>query len=404
MNNTPQIRFPEFTDSYVRLPLGDIATRVTRKNKNNETDIPLTISSIDGLVDQRTYFSKVIASKDMSGYYLLKNGEFAYNKSYSAGFDYGSIKRLDKYSEGALSTLYICFKLNGKVDSDYLTYYFDSQKWTKEVSMICAEGARNHGLLNVPTDQFFDILIDIPRSVKEQKKIAAFFKALDELIDATRIELKNAEERKRGLVQQLFSGAVRFKAPDGSEYPQWQEHKLKDILHEYNEKATKGEEYEHVSLTKEGVVPKTERYNRDYLVTQDDKKYRITHLNDICYNPANLKFGVICRNKYKDAIFSPIYVTFKVKKGFDPGFIEAAVTRPDFINYALKYQEGTVYERMAVSSEDLLQISIPVPCLDEQIRITECLTKMDEVITAKKELLESRESLKAGFLNKMFMR
>ena len=144
--------------------LSEIAKRVTRKNKDNQTDIPLTISSLDGLVDQRDYFKKTVASKDMSGYFLLQNGEFAYNKSYSVGFDYGSIKRLDKYPCGALSTLYICFGLkpNVGIDSDYLTHYFDSQKWNPEVAAICAEGARNHGLLNVPTADFFDIGIDVP--------------------------------------------------------------------------------------------------------------------------------------------------------------------------------------------------------------------------------------------------
>ena len=63
--------------------LSEISDRVRRKNSEDQTDIPLTIVSIQGLVDQRTYFGKTVASKDMSGYYLLQNGEFAYNKSYS---------------------------------------------------------------------------------------------------------------------------------------------------------------------------------------------------------------------------------------------------------------------------------------------------------------------------------
>ena len=87
----------------------------------------------------------------MSGYYLLKNGEFAYNKSYSVGFDFGSIKRLDYYPMGALSTLYICFALK-KHDTDFVKAYFDSLKWYREIYMISAEGARNHGLLNVPNN------------------------------------------------------------------------------------------------------------------------------------------------------------------------------------------------------------------------------------------------------------
>ena len=105
--NVPKLRFPGFEGEWRSEKLSDFSERVTRKNTNNETSLPLTISSKDGLVDQISYFNKTVASKDMSGYYLLKNGEFAYNKSYSVGFDFGSIKRLDHYPMGALSTLYM---------------------------------------------------------------------------------------------------------------------------------------------------------------------------------------------------------------------------------------------------------------------------------------------------------
>ena len=164
--------------------LGDICERVTRKNKNNESDLPLTIASQFGLLDQRDFFNKVVAAKDMSNYYLLKKGEFAYNKSYSNGFDYGSIKRLNAYEQGCLSTLYICFGITSdEVESDYLECFFDTLKWYGDVSMICAEGARNHGLLNVDTKGFFDeVTIDLPKSLEEQKKISAYLNALDNLV------------------------------------------------------------------------------------------------------------------------------------------------------------------------------------------------------------------------------
>lgn len=123
----PKLRFPGFADEWQKEKLRDFAERVTRKNKDNETELPLTISSKDGLVDQITYFNKQVSSEDMSGYYLLKNGEFAYNKSYSVGFDFGSINRLDRYQLGALSTLYICFSLT-KHNSDFMRTYFDSLK------------------------------------------------------------------------------------------------------------------------------------------------------------------------------------------------------------------------------------------------------------------------------------
>ena len=104
---------------------------------------------------------------------------------------------------------------------------------------------------------------------------------------------------------------LNLKDKNGNAFPAWQEYALKELLVERKEKALKDGTYEHVSLTKEGVVPKSERYERDFLVKSDDKAYKITKLNDICYNPANLKFGVICRNKYKEGIFSPIYITFE---------------------------------------------------------------------------------------------
>lgn len=184
----------------------------------------------------------------------------------------------------------------------------------------------------------------------------------------------------------------------------WKSVELSEILREYNEKAKKGQTYEHVSLTKEGVVPKTDRYNRDFLVKSNDKDYRITHVDDICYNPANLKFGVICRNKYKDSIFSPIYVTFKVGEGYDPAFIEYMVTRNDFIDYALKFQEGTVYERMAVSPSDLLSIVVEVPPYDDQKTIASIIGKIDSIINAGTEVIALLEEQKKTLFKKIINR
>ena len=184
--------------------MSDFAERVTRKNSNNETDLPLTISSKDGLVDQISYFNKTVASKDMSGYYLLRNGEYAYNKSYSVGYDFGSIKRLDRYPMGALSTLYICFALK-KHDTDFIKVYFDSLKWYKEIYMISAEGARNHGLLNVPTDEFFATKHYLPENTAEQRKVADFLIALDRRIDAQQSLVVNLKKYKRGVVRTLLT-------------------------------------------------------------------------------------------------------------------------------------------------------------------------------------------------------
>ena len=184
--------------------LSDFSERVTQKNTKNETNLPLTISSKDGLVDQISYFNKMVASKDISSYYLLKEGEYAYNKSYSVGYDFGSIKRLDHYPMGALSTLYICFALK-RHNSDFIRAYFDSLKWYREIYMISAEGARNHGLLNVPTEDFFQTIHYLPQDTREQRKIANFIITLDRRIDAQQSLVKSLKKYKRGVVRSLLS-------------------------------------------------------------------------------------------------------------------------------------------------------------------------------------------------------
>ena len=224
----PKLRFPEFKEPWKQVKLSDFTERIVRKNKNNETDLPLTISSKDGLVDQISFFNKTVASKDISNYYLLRNGEFAYNKSYSVGYDFGSIKRLERYPMGALSTLYICFTLT-KHNGDYIKTYFDSLKWYKEIYIISAEGARNHGLLNVPTDEFFDTYHYITDNPDEQQKIAAFMNLIDKRIQKQQQLLENIKKYKRGAVAHILSGkSVAFAVTSS-----WTEHTLSELCTEF---------------------------------------------------------------------------------------------------------------------------------------------------------------------------
>ena len=177
----PEIRFEGFTDPWEQRKLGEVAHRVIRKNEGNQSDLPLTISAQHGLVDQRDYFNNQVASRDMSGYYLLENGEFAYNKSTSGDSPWGAIKRLTKYEKGCLSTLYICFALD-LGDPDFLVTYYETNRWHGAVQMIAAEGARNHGLLNIAPDDFFETVLTLPCSTEEQKQIGCFFTQLNSLI------------------------------------------------------------------------------------------------------------------------------------------------------------------------------------------------------------------------------
>ena len=163
--------------------LGNICERVTRRNSNNISNLILTIAAQYGLVSQIDFFNKSVASADLSNYYLLDKGDFAYNKSYSGEYTWGAVKRLDLYPQGVLSPLYICFRpIEGIVDSDFLVYLFESKCWYREVSEICVEGARNHGLLNVSVVDFFNMKLHLP-DLSEQKRIAEMMSAISDKIE-----------------------------------------------------------------------------------------------------------------------------------------------------------------------------------------------------------------------------
>ncbi|WP_233523163.1 MULTISPECIES: restriction endonuclease subunit S [Bacteroidales] len=198
------MRFPEFTDEWKESVLSDFVERVKRKNKNNLCKLPLTISAQYGLVDQISFFNKVIASENMSNYYLLHKGDFAYNKSYSSEYPWGAIKRLDCYEQGTLSSLYICFKPYSHVSSDFLTHYFETSKWHQGISEIAVEGARNHGLLNVGIQDFFETRHCLPQSLLEQEKIAKFLNLIEERIATQNKIIEDLKKLKSAISERLF--------------------------------------------------------------------------------------------------------------------------------------------------------------------------------------------------------
>ena len=202
---TPLIRFKGFEDEWSVIALNDISERITRKNTNNESSLPLTISAQYGLINQNDFFNSRIASKDVSGYYLIKKGEFAYNKSTSDGYPVGAVKRLDKYEMGVLSTLYILFALKKeKLKSDFLSTFFETGKWHEHIYQCASEGARNHGLLNISSDDFLKLKILAPKAKNEQALISEFVMLMDRLVNESTDKLSKFRSMKHSLLQKMF--------------------------------------------------------------------------------------------------------------------------------------------------------------------------------------------------------
>ena len=206
-----KIRLSEFSSKWTHSKFNSVFERITRKNEELNSNI-LTISAQNGLISQKDFYNKRIASVDTSKYILLKNGEFAYNKSYSNGYPLGAIKRLDLYEKGVVSSLYICFKLNNSDScSDFWKYYFEAGMLNREIKMIAQEGARNHGLLNMATEDFFNMLLFYPKDIKEQQKIADILNKSEKEIQILNSKLEKLKEQKKGLMQKLLTGQIRVK-------------------------------------------------------------------------------------------------------------------------------------------------------------------------------------------------
>ena len=395
----PTIRFPEFKDLWNNHKIEDMFDRVGTPVDLDDTQTYREIgirSHGKGIFHKDETTASEIGNKRV---FWVEPNCFVVNIVFA--WERAVAKTTDAESGMIASHRFPMYKpKKDVVDLDYITEYFITKRGQNVLILASPGGAGRNKTLG--QKEFSKSVVKLP-SLPEQQKIADFLSTIDTVIEKQKETVSVWEECKKGVMQKLFSQEVRFKADDGSEFPDWEEKKLKNILKEYKEVSVKDGTYEHVSLTKEGVVPKSERYERDFLVKDSDKKYRVTHLGDICYNPANLKFGVICRNKYGDGIFSPIYVTFRVMNDVIPEFVEMLVTRQDFIQYALRYQQGTVYERMSVSPEDLLSIKVFIPCLAEQQKIADCLSVLDDVIEKQKATLAAWEEMKKGLLQQMFV-
>lgn len=191
--------------------LSDLCSPVSRKNGENNTNV-LTSSAQNGLVSQIEYYNKSVSAENVTGYYLLKKGEFAYNRSSAKGYPYGATKRLDRYEKGVLSTLYLCFALkpDAPCESDFLLHLFESGAANRELRAVCQEGARSHGLLNITKADFFGIKLFLP-SQDQQKKIQSALNTAQNEIALLKQLAEKYKTQKRGLMQKMLTGEWRVR-------------------------------------------------------------------------------------------------------------------------------------------------------------------------------------------------
>ncbi|MFK3588643.1 restriction endonuclease subunit S [Lactobacillus sp. 23-2] len=373
------------------------------------SELPLTISAQDGLISQDEFFNKKVASKDLSSYLLLHHGDFAYNKSYSNGYPFGTIKRLEKYPQGVVSSLYIAFKPNSRISSDFMAQYYESNNWHKEIYKCAAEGARNHGLLNVPPSDFFATDLNIPIKKSEQLKIGRLLNVVDHTITLHEEKKRQLERLKSALLQKMFADksgypAVRFVGFENA----WEQCKLGNVA-----TFSKGTGYSKSDLIETGspiilygrlytkyetkirnvdtfVVPKAGSVvskGGEVIVPGSGETAEDISIASVV-EPAGILLGGDLNIIYPNTDLDPTFLAITISNG-----------RPHF-DMARRAQGKSIVH---LHNADLKQILLKTPNLSEQKQICRIFESLDRTITLHDQKLRLLKYAKQSLLQKMFI-
>ena len=374
-----------------------------RKNKSNQSRLPLTISAQYGLVDQITFFNKVVASTDLSNYYLLKKGEFAYNKSYSSDYPWGAIKRLDNYDQGALSSLYICFAPQDNVVSDFILQYFESPKWHKGISEIAVEGARNHGLLNVAVQDFFHTYHYVPKDKKEQIKISKLLMLLDERIATQNKIIDKLQTLIKGLNDSLYelygngNGITTSFAKLGHSYSGLSGKTANDFgtgkpfityLNVYSNNIVNENDYQYVRIN-EGEKQNVVKYG-DVLFTLSSETPEEVGVGSVFLGKEEVLLNSFCFGIHienEEQVYSP--------------YLSYYVSSTPFRKFIYPFAQGST--RFNLCKADFEKASIKLPLLENQIHIYAILNSIAEKIETEEMMLEKYLNQKQYLLRQMFI-
>ena len=401
-SDAPAIRFKGFSDAWEQRKLGELVDRVVRKNTNNESTLPLTISAQYGLVDQITYFNNRVASRDVSNYYLVLNGEFAYNKSTSDGYPFGAVKRLDLYEKGVLSTLYIVFapKKEQQIDSDYLTVFFDTDRWHKGVAERAAEGARNHGLLNISAEDFFDIDLSVPKDIVEQKQIGAFIRQLDNLITLHQRECISFTGRADRLI--LTTNKKRTTSS-------WEQRKLGDVGETYTGLSGKTKaDFGHGQarfVTYMNVFSNPISNPEMTEPIEIDPKQNEVEVGDVFFTtssetPEEVGMSSVLLEKRGKIYLNSFCFGFRPTEKIDSYYLAYMLRSESAREKIILLAQGI--SRYNISKNKVMEIAVSLPSLDEQKLIGQYFRQLDNLITLHQRKFEKLTNVKKSMLEKMF--
>ena len=402
MNKTPKLRFKEFSGEWESKQLSNYTEKITKKNKDFLVKNVISNSAKNGLVSQRDFFDKDIANQNnIDGYYIIENGDFVYNPRKSIESPYGPVNRYNLEDAGVVSPLYLCFKINQKINGEFLQYYFKSSKWYRFIYQNSDQGAR-HDRVSIKDAEFFKLDTKFP-SLEEQEKIASFFSLIDKKISLQSEKVEMLKEYKKGMMQKIFSRELRFKDDSRIDYPEWKCMKLEEILtipEKIKEENISKDKLLTVKLHRKGVHVNE---NTETLSIGSTVYYK-RKAGQIIYGKQNFFNGAIAiiPKKFDGFISSGDVPALDVNNNVaDSVYILNFIGRDTFYKRTEALATGTGSKRL--HENILLDISIELPCIDEQKKIVDLLNKINEKLEKEQEKLDSLNEYKKGLLQQMFV-
>lgn len=389
-------------EGWQKAQLRKLAHPVLQRATEGDAVAVLTLSGEHGLIPQSEYFGKQIAGNNFDRYFAISADDFVYNDRTTKQSFLGSIKRLKSCKRGIVSPIYKCFRFCPEQIPSFWEGYFDSKSHEDELFGLINEGART-GRFNISIDQFLSISVCSPPR-DEQKKIGECLSSLDELITAEVQKLEILKAHKRGLMGRLFPAegetipTFRFPEFNG----EWKERALEDFLVERVEPPTALLPL--FSLTiEDGITPKTERYERSFLVKNEDSAYKVVRPGDFAYNPMNLRWGAIARHAGAEHVaVSKYYNIFFCDATMDSRFCESYFKTEAMIRYYDSMSTGSLIEKRRVHFGDFLKFKFYFPTLPEQKRIADCLSSVAEAIDVQAQKTKAVRNHKEALMQQLF--
>ena len=303
---------------------------------------------------------------------------------------------------GALSTLYICFVLK-RHESDFIKAYFDSLKWYREIYMISAEGARNHGLLNVPTEEFFDTKHYLPENTDEQRKIANFLIAIDKRIAAQQSLIDNLKKYKRGVMQRIFRN-MSILSPSGFETVQ-----LSAIFKKVSRRNSNGEIKNVITNSAEyGLIPQRDFFDKDIAVDGNTSNYYVIEHGDFVYNPRKSNtapYGPFNRYEREErGIISPLYTCLVLQADIEPSYLAWYFKSDAWYRYIYDNgSQGVRHDRVSMTDDLLMGIPVIIPSKEAQLKIANLLDCLESRFQTELSQYESLKSIRVALLQQLFI-